>query len=253
MEVAVIGARGSVGRSCLHELEAQGVSSIALRRSDPIPEQLCGIIIASEINDFEFDGTLVDCTRTFRNCELALPNVRATAHHRIRIPNCMASLIAQALHLAHVHCNIETIVATTMQSASGAGWRGVQALEKQCTEEIFRGTLNHNVLVHERAEQEERAIEEDLNTIFNCDVTATSFRVPVAVGHVASIRIETTSPIPNGLFKEERPLDPLSKVGSRVVSTGRVRIHENIADFIVCGDQLVCGTAIPAVALIIGS
>lgn len=251
MNIAVIGARGSVGRVCVAELQKQGIEPVQLRKRDAIPCDIERLIVATPIASLQFDGPLVDCSGVLNNTTLALPSITETSSTRVRIPNCMASLIAQALHTVHQECIVTSIVATCMQSVSGAGWRGVQALEQNETEELFHGKLQNNILPHENAEQEEREIQNDLQEIFGCTVFATSFRVPVHTGHLASIRITTTHEIPSTVLKEALPIDPYSMQGNRNVSIGRIRIHKNTADLVVCGDQLLCGTAIPAVRLIV--
>ncbi len=112
--------------------------------------------------------------------------------------------------------------------------------------------LQHNILPHEDAMQEEQSIANDLQELFGCVATATSFRVAVHTGHLASLRVTTKHNIPPSLLQESSHIDPLSLQGTRDVSIGRIRIQKNTADLVVCGDQLVCGTAIPAVQLILG-
>jgi aspartate-semialdehyde dehydrogenase len=140
-----------------------------------------------------------------------------------------------------------------MQSVSGAGWRGVKALRHENTEELFHGKLINNVLPHEKAELEEHAIQKDLHALFGCNVTATSFRVPVFVGHIASVRVEAKTTIDSNILPCSKQFDPRTMEDKREVSLGRVRVHQNTADLVVCGDQLLCGTAIPAVDSIVGT
>jgi|TARA_B100000959_G_scaffold283308_1_gene351888 aspartate-semialdehyde dehydrogenase len=253
MKIAVIGARGLVGRACTKEIAIQNHESIALSRDDDIPPHIQGVIIAATIDEQEFDVTVIDCSGSLQNSTLVIPNITEVNTVRMRIPNCMASLIAQALAPLHEHCTITSIIATCMQSASGAGWGGVQALKQNDTEELFGGILVNNVLPHEKAEQEEQAIRNDLQELFGCEVTATSFRVPVFVGHTASLQIETMNPIDASLLPESPSFDPRSMENKRKVAIGRARIQKNTANLVVCGDQLLCGTAIPAVASIVGT
>jgi aspartate-semialdehyde dehydrogenase len=253
MEIAVIGARGAAGRVCVKEIENMGHVAIPLSGKSEIPANSDGIILASAINNLDFTLPVVDCSGALLNTTLVLPNVLEKEASRKRIPNCMASLIAQALSSLHNECTLKTITATCMQSVSGAGWRGVQALEQQNTEELFGGQLENNILPHEKAEQEESAIRNDLQELFGCKVTATSFRVPVFVGHVASLQIKTESPISASLLPESPSFDPRTMENKRDVAIGRVRIHKNTADLVVCGDQLLCGTAIPAITSIVGT
>ncbi len=250
MKVAVIGARGAVGRACVQELLFHGHTAIELSRTDEVPTTIESAVVASPVEAIECNVPLVDCSGTVPNTSCSLPGILETESCNKRIPNCMASIIAQALAPLHKQCTITSIIATCMQSASGAGWRGVQALEQNRTEEMFGGQLSHNVLPHEKAEQEEHAICNDLNELFGCKVVATSFRVPVFVGHIASLQINTETVIEGNLLPCTKNFDPRTMENQRTVAIGRVRVQKNTADLVVCGDQLLCGTAIPAIASI---
>ncbi|MGY8752298.1 MAG: Asd/ArgC dimerization domain-containing protein [Phycisphaerales bacterium] len=253
MKIAVIGARGLVGSACIQELEARGATALPLNQSDALPDNADGAIIASHTSGQLFNIPFVDCSGTLEETSLVLPAIREINTKRMRIPNCMASLIAQALAPLHAQCKLISILATCMQSVSGAGWRGIEALKQNSTEEFFGGKLLHNILPHEKATQEERAIKNDLRELFSCEVSATSFRVPVFVGHIASIRIETTNSIDASLLPESPVFDPRALENKREVALGRVRIQKNTADLVICGDQLTCGTAVPAVSLILST
>ena len=251
MHVAVIGARGAVGRTCVEELEAQRCHPIALQRGEEIPSEAQGVLVAAETSPFNFSGTVVDCSHSLEGTALALPNIHLPNTNRVHVPNCMASIIMQALHELHETSTIVSLVATCMQSASGAGWKGVQALETGKTQDVFHGELVHNVLPHENAAVEEKTIASDIQSLFQCAVTATSFRVPVRIGHMASLRVVTKHTIDPDTIKEQGTIDPLSSQGERTVAVGRVRVQKNTADLVVCGDQLLCGAAIPAVQLLL--
>jgi len=253
MEIAVIGARGSVGRVCVKEIEHLGHKAISLNSDDDVPSRANGVIVAAAIEEQALTNRFVDCSGELANTSLVLPNICTSDSSRLRIPNCMASLIARAIAPLHDSCTVVSMVATCMQSVSGAGWRGVLALEQKNTEELFGGQLANNILPHENAKQEERAIENDLHELFSCEVTATSFRVPVFVCHVASLHLVTKKAIDATLLPESPTFDPRTMENKREVAIGRVRIQQNTADLVVCGDQLLCGTAIPAVASIVGA
>jgi aspartate-semialdehyde dehydrogenase len=252
MKIAVIGARGSVGRACVQELMERGHVAIELGSNENVPKEAEAVIIATPIDDREFHSRVVDCSGELENTSLVLPNILESRSERLRVPNCMASLIAQALATLHIKCTIMSIVAVCMQAASGAGWRGVKALEQNDTEDLFHGDLINNILPHENFLKEEKAIKDDLHSLFGCKVQATSFRVPVLVGHLASLRIKTQKPIDDGLFVDSICFDPKSMENQREVAIGRIRTHKNIRNLVVCGDQLLCGTAIPAVDAVCG-
>lgn len=257
MKIGVLGAKGSIGRACVNEIAQRGLQATELDKDESIPKGLDVLILAVPgdiAKEISFDGIIIDCSREYPNTELSLPGVTECSARLRYIPNCMASLIAQAVAPLHLECTIRNIIMTTMQSASGAGWRGVRALEESNTGELlelFGGQLTNNILPHENAEVEERSIANDLYTMFGCSVTATAFRAPVHTGHIASLRVETDQPIEASTLPEASLFDPRSMEGKRNVAIGRVRINKNTADFIVCGDQIVCGTAIPAIESIV--
>ncbi len=154
MEIAVVGATGSVGRVCVKEIQTQGHTPLSLTREDEIPNVADRVIVASPTNRNTFDIPFVDCTGQLERTSLVLPNILESNSSRLRIPNCMASLISQALAPLHKKCNIKSIIATCLQSVSGAGWRGVLALEQKQTEELLVVQLENNILHHENAVQE---------------------------------------------------------------------------------------------------
>ncbi len=253
MGIAVVGVNGVVGKVCADELTVQGLEVVGLGRVDAIPIDSDAVILAAPVSVCDFDGLIVDCGGKLERAVLSLPSVLEKKCKRIRIPNCMASLIAQALAPLHKQCSVTSIIATCMQSVSGAGHRGVSALKNYNTADLFHGNLVNNVLPHEKAEEEEEEIKNDLHELFGCKVAATSFRVPVFVGHIASLRIETETQIDELLLPSVNIFDPRSIENRREVVIGRVRIQKNTADLVICGDQLLCGTAIPAVASIVSA
>ena len=133
MKVAVIGARGSVGRVCVQEIVERGHIAIELDRKEDVPKEVEAIIAAAPVDDRKFHARVVDCSGGLEKTSLVLPNILESRSDRLRVPNCMVSLIAQAMATLHIKCTIVSIVAVCMQAASGAGWRGVKALEQNDT------------------------------------------------------------------------------------------------------------------------
>ncbi len=250
MRIAVLGAGGAAGRACLSELEARGHDPIALGREESLPGDVDAVILAVPLEvarAVESDALLVDCSGGLPHTTLFLPGVTHPSDaRRLRIPNCTTTLIATAL-LPLRQLGIKSVTATTLQAASGAGWRGVQALESGDTESIFGGVLQGNILPHERAAEEESEVAEQLHTLLGCTAMITAFRVPVRVGHVASIMVETEEPCPNDLLPDNNLLDPLSLECNDHVATGRVRIDGLRTSLVACCDQLRAATAVPAV------
>ncbi|MDP6601845.1 MAG: Asd/ArgC dimerization domain-containing protein [Phycisphaerales bacterium] len=250
MRIAVLGAGGAAGRACLSELETRGHQPIALGREEPLPVDIDAAILAvpPEVAQVvESDALLVDCSGGLPRTTLCLPGVTNPGDvRRLRIPNCTATLIAIALVPLRTF-GIKSVTATTLQAASGAGWRGVEALQAGDTESIFGGVLQGNILPHERAAEEESEVAEQLHALLDCAAMITAFRVPVRVGHVASIMVETEEPCPNDLLPDNNLLDPLSLECKDDVATGRVRIDGLRTSLVACCDQLHAATAVPAV------
>lgn len=103
-------------------------------------------------------------------------------------PNCSTIMLALALAPLHQHFGVKSVVATTMQALSGAGYPGVASLE-----------ISDNVLPFIRSE-EEKIEEETLKILgeFTNDriehadmgVSAQCHRVNVSDGHLAAVRIK---------------------------------------------------------------
>lgn len=108
-------------------------------------------------------------------------------------PNCSTIMLALALAPLHARFGIESVVATTMQALSGAGYPGVASLD-----------VNDNVLPFIGGE-EEKIETETLKILgrFNdgriddapMKVSAQCHRVNVTDGHMAAVRIKLSKPV----------------------------------------------------------
>ena len=103
-------------------------------------------------------------------------------------PNCSTIMLAMALAPLHARFGVESVIATTMQALSGAGYPGVASLD-----------VNDNVLPF-IAGEEEKIETETLKILGRFDnggienapmkVSAQCNRVNVTDGHMASVRIK---------------------------------------------------------------
>lgn len=103
-------------------------------------------------------------------------------------PNCSTIMIALALAPLHARFGIESVVATTLQALSGAGYPGVASLD-----------INDNVLPYIGSE-EEKIETEPLKILGRFDsgriepapfrVSAQVHRVNVSDGHMAAVRVK---------------------------------------------------------------
>src|ERR1044072_1690568 len=105
-------------------------------------------------------------------------------------PNCSTIMLVLALAPLHAAFGITSVVATTMQALSGAGYPGVASLD-----------IIDNVLPHIGGEEEK--IETEMTKILGrfanylieataMAVSAQCHRVNVAAGHMAAVRVYTT-------------------------------------------------------------
>jgi aspartate-semialdehyde dehydrogenase len=103
-------------------------------------------------------------------------------------PNCSTVMLAMALAPLHARFGVESVVATTMQAISGAGYPGVASLD-----------INDNVLPH--IESEEEKVETETLKILGrheagriepaaFPVSAQCHRVNVSDGHLAAVRVK---------------------------------------------------------------
>ena len=161
--------------------------------------------------------TVIDNSSAWRmaeDCPLVVPEVNAEAlrAHRgiIANPNCSTIQMVAVLKPLHDYARIRRIVVSTYQAVSGAGQRGVEALESE-TRRCFEGgcdaaapAFQHRIafnLVPQidvfqeggYTKEEYKMIRETRKILGNdtLRITATCVRVPVFYGHAESVNIET--------------------------------------------------------------
>lgn len=148
---------------------------------------------------------VIDKSSTFR-ADAAVPlvvpevNASALAEHQglIACPNCTTIGLVMALEPLRRAAGLERVVVTTTQAASGAGRGLLEELERG------EGPLPGNVVPlcdvegegGESGEEEKlRAESRRLLGLPALVVEPTCLRVPVAVGHGASVLVETSRPL----------------------------------------------------------
>jgi aspartate-semialdehyde dehydrogenase len=167
-------------------------------------------------------AVVIDKSGTWRmrdEVPLVVPEVNAHAleKHRgiISCPNCTTIGFVMALEPIRRAAGLRSVVVTTLQAVSGAGRPGVDELEDQLAAaaggrplvvEKFAAPIANNVVpLCETFRDDGYSTEEvkllhetrKIMSLPELDVTMTCVRVPVPVGHAASMLIET-----------ERPLEP---------------------------------------------
>jgi aspartate-semialdehyde dehydrogenase len=214
---------------------------------------------------------------------LVVPEVNAhrIAHRPrgvIANPNCVTIQVVIALEALRRAAGLRRIVVSSYQAVSGAGQEGLDALAAERAGSAsptspFPAPIDRNVipLIGVRdgdgwTEEEEKLRHEsrkilDLPAL---EVAATCVRVPVEVGHSASVMAELERPLsldearaalramPGVLLAEEKVPLPLEGAGSDLVRVGRLRADRDRPDvlhFWVVADNLRKGAATNAVQI----
>jgi aspartate-semialdehyde dehydrogenase len=323
--IAVVGATGAVGQEILRTLERRNFPVSLLRplasarsagktvdfQGQPIQVELLNaeafngidyaLFSAGAIRSREFadackkaGAVMIDNSSAFRmraDVPLVVPEINAgdLKHHQgiIAVPNCSAIILGVPLWPLHQAAQIERIIVSTYQSASGAGAQAMAELESQAKayaagqplkKEIFPHQIAFNVFSHNTAiaengyNEEENKVIEETRKIFHAPelpIVATCIRVPVLRAHSESIVIETKRPLSpeeareilskapgvkvvDNREKNHFPM-PLEASGQFDVLVGRIRKDlsnpKGLALF-VSGDQLLKGAAWNAVQIL---
>jgi len=322
--VAIMGATGVVGREMLKIVEQRNfpvakMKFLASERSQGIRMSYKGEDIPVETlthNSFkgvdivlsspgatvskEFSpsavkagAVVVDNSSAFRmdpNVPLVVPEVNphAVKQHKgiIANPNCSTIQMVVALKPLHDAAKIKRIVVSTYQSVSGAGKKGLKALEQE-TRSIIEGLDLEQFLLPKQiafnlvpqidvfmenyyTKEEMKMVNETrkIMEVPDMRITATCVRVPVFVAHSESINIETEKKLTredairllekapgvkvvDDVSKGEYPM-PIKAAGKDETFVGRIREDESIANglnFWVVSDNLRKGAALNAVQI----
>jgi aspartate-semialdehyde dehydrogenase len=197
---------------------------------------------------------------------LIVPEVngdRALEHSGvIAVPNCSTIQLMVALKPLHDAAGLRSIRLATYQSVSGAG---KQAMERLRAEPVEEHDLRGDWEVEGDEFDEEAKIREETRKILelpNLPVQAICVRVPVLVGHLEAVWIETEDPLEPERAREllgaapaVRVVDfpsPAQAAGGDEVLVGRVRrdpASRNGLALMVAGDNLRKGAALNAVQI----
>jgi aspartate-semialdehyde dehydrogenase len=318
MRIAILGATGAVGRTMLEVLEARAFpadeivplasvrsagATVAWRGRDwVVREPGAGAFRGCEIALFSAGATrsrewgpaaaaegavVVDNSSAWRMdpaVPLVVPevNAHALADRPLGIianPNCATIQLVLPLAALQQAAGLRRVVVTTFQSVSGAGHRGVAALEAELAGGIapdtpFTGPIAGNVIpwIGARGEdgwnEEERKVREETCKILGMaglPVAATCVRVPVRVGHSISATVELDRPLAAGEALEALAawpgvvahgsgVDPLPRdvAGTDPVHVGHVRVDlddPRVLHLWIVADNLRKGAATNAVQI----
>ena len=319
MHVAVLGATGAVGRTMLRvlaerEFPAERLTLLASPRSAGqalewggrrwrvrAPEAGCfdgvdiALFSAGADRSLEWapraaeDGTVVvDNSSAWRmdpGVPLVVPEVNAPAAAErprgiIANPNCSTIQMVLVLKALHDAAGLRRVVATTLQSCSGAGERGRDVLRCELggAEQAgspFARPIAGNALPQigdfdaEGWTGEERKMRDESRKILdlpNLALAATCVRVPVDVGHSVQLMVETARELGMerarevlGSFpglrasaKAEEFSTPREVAGRDEVFVGRLRVdpdNRRVLHLWVVADNLRKGAATNAVQI----
>ncbi len=319
MRVAILGATGAVGRTMLRVLEERAlpideIVPLASERSAgtkvewrgrewtvraPAPGAFRGCDVAlfsagaSRSREWapraaEEGAVVVDNSSAWRmhpEVPLVVPeiNARRIADRPLGIianPNCVTIQLVLALEAIRRVAGLARVVVSTYQSVSGAGQKGIAALEAELAggaadSSPFGAAIAGNVIPsigprdEEGWNEEEEKIRQESRKILEepeLPVAATCVRVPVRVGHAVAATVETRRPA--GRDEVERALaampglrladmgrDPLpcDAAGADCVYVGRVRLDRDLPNVIhlwIVADNLRKGAATNAVQIV---
>ncbi|MBU0690774.1 aspartate-semialdehyde dehydrogenase [bacterium] len=230
--------------------------------------------------------TVIDHSSRFRmqdDVPLVIPEINADTlknhHGLIANPNCSASVILLPLFGLHRRFGIEQIVVSTYQSVSGAGKAAIEELEQQLADKsakpsVFPVPIAGNVIPRigsfnkEGVSGEEEKIGDEIRKILRAPeihVLSTTVRVPVFVGHSASVTVriaerasieeiyDSLTGIAGLVFEQNHFRTPLEIAGKQEVFVSRIRqdgSHPEWIQFWVVGDNLRKGAASNAVQIL---
>ena len=323
--VAVLGATGAVGMEFLRLFESREfpVDDLRLLASERsagknvrfrgedhtiqavTAEQFRGVDIAffsagaSRSREFlpaalEGGALVIDNSSAFRlddDVPLVVPEVNfdaiAPRHRLIANPNCTAAILLMAVHSLRQLGEIDRVIVSTYQSASGAGAAAMRELEDQ-TRDVLEGRpaqpkvmphpyafnlFSHNTPIADDGfnDEERKVIAESRKMLGLPDLkmNVTCVRVPVMRAHSESVTIEFRGQAPSEEDVRQvlaeapgvRVVDdragnhfpmPIEASGQDDVLVGRIRrdpSHPSAIALFIAGDQLLKGAALNAVQI----
>ena len=211
----------------------------------------------------------IDKSSAFRlepGVPLVVPEVNAerAVEHRgvVAVPNCSTIELVCALKPLHDAAGLRSVRVATYQSASGAGRESMERLAAEApTEHDLRMDWDFD---GEEFDEEVKLREETRKILElpQLALSATCVRVPVMIGHLEAVWVETEEPLqPDrarellasapGVRVEEFPT-PAKATGIDDVLVGRVRrdpTAETGLSLLVAGDNLRKGAALNAIQI----
>lgn len=323
--VAILGATGAVGQEFVKLLARRHFPISALRllasprssgrtinfRAHEIPVQAVSESAFDDVDIAFFSASaaaardwatvalekgavVIDNSSAFRmdpEVPLVIPEINwhvIRSHHRLfPVGNCTGIILMMSLAPLRKFGKIRRVVASTYQSASGAGARAMAELAQQ-TKDIAEGRtprvqvfphqiamnlFSHNTPINEFGynEEEWKVIHETRKTLEmpNLALEITCVRVPVMRAHSIAMNVEFDGPAPSveavresvasfpGLsLADDREHNvfpmPVNAAGRDDILVGRIRSESSnphAISLFACGDQLLKGAALNGVQI----
>ena len=319
--IAVVGATGAVGIEMIRVLEARDfpVSSLRLlasQRSVGKKLKFRGQEVAVEVlGEDSFRGidvalfsaggsiskalgpvaarsgaVVVDNSSAFRlepDVPLVVPeiNPKAVESHNgiIANPNCSTIIMVVVLWPIHRLSPLESVVVSTYQAVSGAGAKGMDALEREVEtgeaddSSIFPHAIAYNLVPRIDIVQDNDYTREEMKMLWetrkimslpDLPVSATCVRVPVRRAHSEALHVTTRDPLTAERVRQalqeapgikvvddprqDRYPMPLDASGKDEVYAGRIRTIDGFPRTVslwISGDQLLKGAALNSVQI----
>jgi aspartate-semialdehyde dehydrogenase len=165
-------------------------------------------------------GVAIDKSSTWRmndEVPLVVPEINPEALEKhqgiVSCPNCTTIGFVMALEPLRRAAGLRSVVVTTLQAVSGSGKPGIEELDRQLAElergesprpELYAAPIAENVVPLCETFRDDGYSTEEVKLLFetrkilglaSLDVSMTCVRVPVRVGHSASILVETERPL----------------------------------------------------------
>lgn len=228
----------------------------------------------------------IDHSSAFRmdaDVPLVIPEINADTITReaklVANPNCSASVILMPLAPLEEKFGLKRVIISTYQSVSGAGYAATDELQKQLSGEkrdavvfprVIAGNLFPEIGPFDNTGYcgEETKIMQEIKKILRTPyihVSATTVRVPVEVGHSASVSVElavdaslteifeSLNDFPGLISDGSNYATPLDIAGKQEVHVGRIRLDPDDSrwlHFWVVGDNLRKGAASNAIQIL---
>jgi aspartate-semialdehyde dehydrogenase len=295
-QIGIVGATGAVGtvaRALLRERGYEHVRLFASARSAgrvldgrTVEEATPATLAAAAVDAFLFavgasaardlvphavrgGGICIDKSSAFRmepGVPLVVPEVNGERAHEhdgiVAVPNCSTIQLVCALKPLHEAAGLRSVRVATYQSVSGAGAAAMERLRAEAPDDH---DLRFDWSFDGEEFEEEAKIREETRKILelpDLPVQATCVRVPVLVGHLEAVWIETDDALEPrqaagvlaaapGVCTVDLPT-PAAAAGRDDVLVGRIRTDPTVEHgltLLVAGDNLRKGAALNGIQI----